>query len=171
MQTGLGRLGDHYFGFEYQEVLPDVVVLGKPIGNGHPLGVLVTTKEIAESFDNGIGFFSTFGGSTLSCRVGREVLDIVDDEGLQENARLIGAQLMADLKTLEAKHPCVGDVRGMGLFLGVELVHPDGTQATEICAYIKNRMRDHRILIGSEGPQDNILKIRPLSLLRLKMRQ
>ena len=161
VQTGLGRLGDHYFGFEYQEVQPDIVVLGKPIGNGHPLGVLVTTKEIAESFDNGIEFFSTFGGSTLSCRIGREVLDIVDDEALQENARIIGGQLIAGLKTLETKYACVGDVRGMGLFLGLELIRPDGTEATEICAYVKNRMRDHRILIGSEGPKDNVLKIRP----------
>lgn len=161
VQTGLGRLGEYYFGFEHQEVRPDIVVLGKPIGNGHPMGVLVTTKEIAESFDNGIEFFSTFGGSTLSCRIGREVLQIVDDEGLQENARLIGGQLMAGLRMLEAKHGCVGDVRGMGLFLGVELIRPDGAEATEICAYVKNRMRDHRILIGSEGPKDNILKIRP----------
>ncbi|SCM66512.1 aminotransferase class III-fold pyridoxal phosphate-dependent enzyme [Donghicola eburneus] len=161
VQTGLGRLGEYYFGFEHQEVLPDVVVLGKPIGNGHPMGVVVTTKAIAESFDNGIEFFSTFGGSTLSCRIGREVLQIVDDEGLQENARVIGGQLMAGLKALEAKHDCVGDVRGMGLFLGVELIRTDGSEATEICAYVKNRMRDHRILIGSEGPRDNILKIRP----------
>ena len=161
VQTGLGRLGDYYFGFEYQEVLPDIVVMGKPIGNGHPLGVLVTTKEIAESFDNGIEFFSTFGGSTLSCRIGREVLQIVDDEGLQNNAKTVGGQLLDGLKTLEAKHACVGDVRGMGLFLGVELIRPDGSEATEICTYVKNRMRDHRILIGSEGPKDNILKIRP----------
>ena len=161
VQTGLGRLGEHYFGFEHQEVLPDIVVLGKPIGNGHPMGVLATTREIAESFDNGIEFFSTFGGSTLSCRIGHEVLQIVDDEGLQDNARVIGIQLMAGLKALEAKHACLGDVRGMGLFLGVELIQPDGSEATEICAYVKNRMRDHRILIGSEGPKDNVLKIRP----------
>ncbi|KIC36323.1 aminotransferase class III-fold pyridoxal phosphate-dependent enzyme [Leisingera sp. ANG-M7] len=161
VQTGLGRLGDCYFGFEHQGALPDIVVLGKPIGNGHPLGVLVTTKAIAESFDNGIEFFSTFGGSTLSCRIGKEVLDIVDDEGLQENARLLGEQLIEGLKTLEQKYACVGDVRGMGLFLGLELINPDGSQATEICSYVKNRMRDYRILIGSEGSKDNILKIRP----------
>ena len=161
VQTGLGRLGCYYFGFEYQEVQPDIVVLGKPIGNGHPLGVLITTKEIAESFDNGIEFFSTFGGSTLSCRIGREVLEIVDDEGLQENARDMGGLLLAGLKMLEAKYDCVGDVRGMGLFLGLELIRPDGSEATEICTYVKNRMRDHRILIGSEGPKDNVLKIRP----------
>ncbi|WP_458792286.1 aminotransferase class III-fold pyridoxal phosphate-dependent enzyme [Yoonia sp. MH D7] len=161
VQTGLGRLGDHYFGFEYQDVLPDIVVMGKPIGNGHPLGVLATTKEIAERFDNGIEFFSTFGGSTLSCRIGREVLQIVDDECLQDNAKIVGGQLFDGLKTLQSKHSCIGDVRGMGLFLGVEMIRPDGSEATEICSYVKNRMRDHRILIGSEGPKDNILKIRP----------
>ncbi|GGH34203.1 hydroxylysine kinase /5-phosphonooxy-L-lysine phospho-lyase apoenzyme [Cribrihabitans marinus] len=161
VQTGLGRLGDHYFGFEQQGASPDIVVLGKPIGNGHPLGVLVTTREIAASFAQGPEFFSTFGGSTLSCRIGKEVLDIVDDEGLQENARVMGERLIAGLRQIEADFACIGDVRGMGLFLGVELVHPDGSEATEICAYVKNRMRDHRILIGSEGPKDNILKIRP----------
>lgn len=161
VQTGLGRLGAYYFGFEYQEVLPDIVVMGKPIGNGHPLGVLVTTRAIADSFDNGIEFFSTFGGSALSCRVGLEVLQIVDDEGLQENARVVGDVLMTDLKALEVKYSCIGDVRGMGLFLGVELTNPDGSEATEICTYVKNRMRDHRILIGTEGPKDSVLKIRP----------
>ncbi|MBY6056385.1 aminotransferase class III-fold pyridoxal phosphate-dependent enzyme [Leisingera daeponensis] len=161
VQTGLGRLGEFYFGFEHQGAMPDIVVMGKPIGNGHPLGLLVTTKAIAESFDNGIEFFSTFGGSTLSCRTGKEVLDIVDDEGLQDNARRQGVRLINGLKMLQQKYTCVGDVRGMGLFLGLELVNADGSEATEICSYIKNRMRDHRILIGSEGPKDNILKIRP----------
>lgn len=161
VQTGLGRLGDYYFGFEHQGASPDIVVMGKPIGNGHPIGVLVTTRAIADSFAKGPEFFSTFGGSTLSCRMGKEVLDIVDDEDLQENARLMGADLIAGLKALEAKHSCVGDIRGMGLFLGVELINADGSEATQICAYVKNRMRDHRILIGSEGPKDNILKIRP----------
>ncbi|AXT25184.1 aminotransferase class III-fold pyridoxal phosphate-dependent enzyme [Ruegeria sp. AD91A] len=161
VQTGLGRLGEYYFGFEHQGAVPDIVVMGKPIGNGHPLGVLVTTREIADSFNNGIEFFSTFGGSTLSCRIGKEVLDIVDDEGLQDNARLMGDRLMAGLRQIEADFGCVGDVRGMGLFLGVELINPDGSEGTEICSYVKNRMRDHRILIGSEGPRDSILKIRP----------
>jgi 4-aminobutyrate aminotransferase-like enzyme/Ser/Thr protein kinase RdoA (MazF antagonist) len=161
VQTGLGRLGDFYFGFEHQGALPDMVVLGKPIGNGHPIGIVVTTREIAESFDNGIEFFSTFGGSTLSCRIAREVLDIVDDEGLQGNARAMGARLIAELKGLQQRHDCIGDVRGMGLFLGVELVTPEGDESPQICSYVKNRMRDHRILIGSEGPKDNILKIRP----------
>ncbi|MBD3664097.1 aminotransferase class III-fold pyridoxal phosphate-dependent enzyme [Sulfitobacter sp. TSTF-M16] len=161
VQTGLGRLGKHYFGFEQQGASPDVVVLGKPIGNGHPIGVVITTREIAESFDNGIEFFSTFGGSTLSCRIGSEVLQIIEDEGLQENAQRAGAQLLQGLRALELQYDCIGDVRGMGLFIGVELVRSDGSEATELCTFVKNRMRDRRILIGSEGPYDNILKIRP----------
>ncbi|ATG37385.1 putative aminotransferase class 3 [Phaeobacter piscinae] len=161
VQTGLGRLGDYYFGFEHQGAAPDIVVLGKPIGNGHPLGVLVTTRAIADSFAQGPEFFSTFGGSTLSCRIGTEVLNIVDDEGLQENARQRGADLITGLRDLQSRHQAIGDVRGMGLFVGVELIRADGSEASEICAYVKNRMRDHRILIGSEGPSDNILKIRP----------
>ncbi|WP_417713386.1 aminotransferase class III-fold pyridoxal phosphate-dependent enzyme [Pseudophaeobacter arcticus] len=161
VQTGLGRLGEYYFGFEHQGASPDIVVMGKPIGNGHPLGVLVTTRAIADSFAKGPEFFSTFGGSTLSCRMGKEVLDIVDDEALQQNARLMGADLISGLKALQEKHVSIGDVRGMGLFLGVELITADGSEATQICSYVKNRMRDHRILIGSEGPKDNILKIRP----------
>ncbi len=161
VQTGLGRLGDYYFGFEHQGALPDIVVLGKPIGNGHPLGVLVTTRAIADSFAKGPEFFSTFGGSTLSCRTGKEVLDIVDEEGLQENAQCRGKTLIQGLRTLQKRHPAIGDVRGMGLFVGVELINLDGSEATAICKYVKNRMRDHRILIGSEGPKDNTLKIRP----------
>ncbi|MFS4581598.1 aminotransferase class III-fold pyridoxal phosphate-dependent enzyme [Phaeobacter sp. C3_T13_0] len=161
VQTGLGRLGEYYFGFEHQGATPDIVVLGKPIGNGHPLGVLVTTRAIADSFAQGPEFFSTFGGSTLSCRIGTEVLTIVDDEGLQENARIRGSELMIGLQELQSRHQPIGDVRGMGLFIGVELIRTDDSEATEVCAYVKNRMRDHRILIGSEGPMDNILKIRP----------
>lgn len=161
VQTGLGRLGEFYFGFEHQGALPDMVVLGKPIGNGHPIGVVVTTRAIAHSFDNGIEFFSTFGGSTLSCRIGTEVLNIVDNEALQSNAKAMGTRMIAGLKSLAQRHPSIGDVRGIGLFIGVELITPDGGHGTDICTFVKNRMRDHRILIGSEGPKDNILKIRP----------
>ena len=163
VQTGLGRLGDCYFGFEHQGVEPDVVVLGKPIGNGHPIGVVVTTRAIADSFAKGPEFFSTFGGSVLSCRIGKEVLDIVDDEGLQNNAQIMGARLLSGLRVLQGKHAFIGDVRGMGLFIGVELVTDkvSKTEAPALASYVKNRMRGHRILLGSEGPKDNILKIRP----------
>ena len=163
VQTGLGRLGYYYFGFEQQDVVPDIVVLGKPLGNGHPLGALVTTRAIADSFANGPEFFSTFGGSTLSCRIGKEVLDIVDDENLQENAKIQGDLLLNGLRKLQKKYACIGDVRGIGLFIGVELVtdRESRTAATEIAAFVSDRMREHRILLGREGPMDNILKIRP----------
>ncbi|MBC2704209.1 aminotransferase class III-fold pyridoxal phosphate-dependent enzyme [Desulfobacula sp.] len=163
VQTGLGRLGDYYFGFEQQGVVPDIVVLGKPIGNGHPLGVVVTTKQIADSFAKGPEFFSTFGGSTLSCRTGLEVLNIVEDEHLQKNAKQMGDKLLAGLHGLQKKYEIVGDVRGYGLFIGLDLVKNLQTRepGTVLADYVKNRMREHRILMGSEGPYDNILKIRP----------
>jgi 4-aminobutyrate aminotransferase-like enzyme/Ser/Thr protein kinase RdoA (MazF antagonist) len=163
VQTGLGRIGTHFWAFETQHVVPDIVVLGKPIGNGHPIGVVITTPAIAQSFANGMEFFSTFGGSTLSCAIGREVLQVVEDEGLQTQARDIGAFMIGELRRLQKDHALIGDVRGSGLFVGVELVK-DRTNlepATGETAYIVNRLRDHRILIGSEGPFDNILKIRP----------
>jgi 4-aminobutyrate aminotransferase-like enzyme len=163
VQTGLGRLGDYYFGFEQQGVVPDIVVLGKPIGNGHPLGVVVTTRGIAARVAQGPEFVSTFGGSTLSCTIGKEVLDIVDDERLMDNARGVGGYLLERLRALQEDHDVIGDVRGFGLFIGVELVESRAsrTAAPRIASYVKNRMREERILIGTEGPADNVLKIRP----------
>lgn len=163
VQTAFGRLGDYYFAFEQQQVSPDIVVMGKPVGNGHPIGVLVTSREIADSFAEGPEYFSTFGGSNLSCRIGKEVLDIIDDEGLMENARLMGNRLLNGLKALQKKQSLIGDVRGYGLFIGLDLVTNLVTRepATEVAGYVKNRMREHRILMGTEGPADNILKIRP----------
>ncbi|WP_298817554.1 aminotransferase class III-fold pyridoxal phosphate-dependent enzyme [Chloroflexus sp.] len=163
VQTGLGRLGTHYWAFETQEVVPDIVVLGKPLGNGHPIGAVVTTAAIAQAFDNGIEFFSTFGGSTLSCIVGREVLRIIDDEGLMNNAAVIGNELLSGLRELQGRHAIIGDVRGMGLFIGVELVTNRATRApaTAAASYLKERLRAERVLIGTEGPADNVLKIRP----------
>jgi 4-aminobutyrate aminotransferase-like enzyme len=163
VQTGLGRLGDYFFGFEHQGAVPDIVVLGKPIGNGHPLGVVVTTKEISHSFAKGPEFFSTFGGSTLSCRTGLEVLNIVEDERLQKNAKQMGDKLIERLHSMQEKYEIVGDVRGCGLFIGLDLVMNPQTRepGTALADYVKNRMCEHRILMGSEGPYDNILKIRP----------
>ena len=163
VQTGLGRLGSHRFAFEHQGVVPDVVVLGKPIGNGHPIGVVIATREIADAFAKGPEYFSTFGGSTLSCRIGTEVLRIVEDEGLQANALARGNELLAGLRTLQARHEVVGDVRGMGLFVGVDLVTDRGTRApaTAVAGRVVERLRDRRVLVGTEGPGDNVLKIRP----------
>jgi 4-aminobutyrate aminotransferase-like enzyme/Ser/Thr protein kinase RdoA (MazF antagonist) len=163
VQTGLGRLGQYYFAFEQQAVVPDIVVLGKPIGNGHPIGVVVTTREIADSFAQGPEFFSTFGGSTLSCVVAREVLDIVDDEALQANALRVGKQALEGFALLKEKHAIIGDVRGMGLFIGIVFVthQTHRKPATAVAAYVVNRLRDHRIFAGLEGPDNNVLKIRP----------
>jgi 4-aminobutyrate aminotransferase-like enzyme len=163
VQTAYGRIGSHFYGFEEQGVVPDVVVLGKPIGNGHPIGAVVTTPEIAASFDNGMEYFSTFGGNTVSCAVGLAVLDVVEHEGLQAHAQQVGAHLLARLRSLVDQRPLVGDVRGSGLFIGVELVRDRDTlePATAEASDVINGLRDEGILIGTDGPHHNVLKIRP----------
>lgn len=163
VQTGYGRIGTHFYGFEQQGVEPDIVVLGKPIGNGHPLGAVVTTPEIADAFDNGMEFFSTFGGSTVSCVIGKTVLEVVQEENLQEHAMEVGERMLAGLRPFVDRFPLVGDVRGSGLFLGVELVRDRETlePADKEASYVANRMRDHGILLGTDGPFHNVVKIRP----------
>ena len=138
VQTGFGRIGTHFWGFEPQGVVPDIVVLGKPIGNGHPIGAVVTRPEIADAFDNGMEFFSTFGGNTVSCAVGLAVLDVLADEGLQAHALRVGERMLAALRPLVDRYPIVGDVRGSGLFLGVELVRDRRTlePAAEEAAFV-----------------------------------
>jgi 4-aminobutyrate aminotransferase-like enzyme/Ser/Thr protein kinase RdoA (MazF antagonist)/murein DD-endopeptidase MepM/ murein hydrolase activator NlpD len=163
VQTALWRTGSHAFGFEQQGVVPDVLVLGKPLGNGFPLGAVITTKAVAESFADGPEFFSTFGGSTVAMAAGNAVLDVLRDEHLAENARTIGECLLSGLRELQQRYEVIGDVRGAGLFLGVELVTDRTSKqpATSAANWIKNQMRKHRILIGTDGPHDNVLKIRP----------
>jgi len=163
VQTGYGRIGTHFWGFESYGVVPDIVVLGKPIGNGHPIGAVVTTPEIAASFDNGMEFFSTFGGNTVSCAIGLAVLEEVQEKGLQSHAEAVGTRLLNGLNDLMKKYDLIGDVRGSGLFLGVELVRDRETlePATEEADFIVNRMREHHILFGTDGPFHNVLKIRP----------
>jgi 4-aminobutyrate aminotransferase-like enzyme/Ser/Thr protein kinase RdoA (MazF antagonist) len=163
VQVGFGRLGSHFWGFETQDVVPDIVVLGKPIGNGFPLAAVVTTEAIAASFDNGMEFFSTFGGNTVSCAVGLAVLDVLADEGLQAHALRVGDRMLAGLRSLVDRYPIVGDVRGSGLFLGVELVRGRRTlePAAEEASFVSNRMAEHGILLGTDGPYHNVVKIRP----------
>jgi 4-aminobutyrate aminotransferase-like enzyme len=163
VQTGLGRMGTSFWAFEEQGVVPDIVVMGKPLGNGHPLAALVTTRAIASAFDNGMEFFSTFGGNTVSCAVGIAVLDVVRDERLQEHARTVGEQMGARLRALTGEFPIVGDVRGSGLFWGVELVRDRATlePAGAEASFIANRMRERGVLLGTDGPHHNVIKIRP----------
>ncbi len=163
VQTGFGRLGETFWGFEGQGVVPDVVVLGKPIGNGFPLGAVVTTREIAAAFDTGMEFFSTFGGNPVSCAAGLAVLDVVEEEGLQERALRVGRHLAGGLRRLQERHPVLGDVRGSGLFLGVELVRDRASlePAAEEAAYVVDRLRERGVLTGTDGPRHNVLKLRP----------
>jgi len=163
VQVGFGRLGTHFWGFETQGVVPDIVVFGKPIGNAFPLAAVVTTPEIAEAFANGMEFFSTFGGNPVSCAVGLAVLDVVRDEGLQQNAKKTGDYWLAGLADLQQKHGILGDIRGSGLFLGLDLVRNRETRqpATAQATYIVNRLRERGILAGTDGPHHNVIKLRP----------
>jgi 4-aminobutyrate aminotransferase-like enzyme len=163
VQTGFGRIGTHFWGFESQGVIPDIVVLGKPIGNGHPLAAVITTPDIAASFANGMEFFSTFGGNTVSCAIGLAVLETVLEEKLQQHALIIGNRLLVGLNSLKNKFPLIGDVRGSGLFIGIELVKDVQTlePAAEETAFIVNRLREQGILVGTDGLSHNVIKIRP----------
>jgi len=163
VQVGFGRVGEAFWGFETQGVVPDIVTMGKPIGNGHPLAAVVTTPEIAAAFANGMEYFNTFGGNPVSCEIGLAVLDVIRDEGLQERARRTGGRLRSGLETLASRHPAVGDVRGLGLFLGIELVSdreartPDAAAA----AYVVERMKNHGILLSTDGPDHDVIKMKP----------
>jgi 4-aminobutyrate aminotransferase-like enzyme len=163
VQTGFGRSGEHFWSFELQGVVPDVVTMGKPMGNGHPLAAVATTREVAASFATGMEYFNTFGGNPVSCSIGLAVLDVLEDERLQENARHVGAELLDGLRGLADRHRLVGDVRGVGLYVGVELVldrdarTPAGTHAAQVA----ERMKDRGVLISTDGPDHNVLKIKP----------
>jgi 4-aminobutyrate aminotransferase-like enzyme len=163
VQVGFGRVGSHWWAFEAQGATPDVVTLGKPIGNGHPVGAVVTTREIADAFDNGMEYFNTFGGNPVSCAVGLAVLDVIEEESLREHARDVGDHFREGLSSLGEKHALVGDVRGMGLFLGVELVRDRESlePATAEAADVINDMKERGILLSTDGPFENVLKIKP----------
>ncbi|WP_349663378.1 aminotransferase class III-fold pyridoxal phosphate-dependent enzyme [Cellulophaga lytica] len=161
VQVGCGRLGKTFWGFELHDVTPDIVTIGKPLGNGHPLAAVACTQEVAEKFANGMEYFNTFGGNPVSCAIGTEVLKIVRKEGLQENAFVTGEYLKRELVRISLKYPIIGDVRGEGLFLGFELVTNDLIPLPEHSKYLINRMKDYRILMSTDGPDNNVIKIKP----------
>jgi 4-aminobutyrate aminotransferase-like enzyme/Ser/Thr protein kinase RdoA (MazF antagonist) len=163
VQTGLGRTGERLFGFEAHGVAPDVVTLGKSIGNGYPLAAVVTRAEIARAFAREGEFFSTYGGSPVACAAGLAVVDVIERERLRERARDVGSRLRARLEALASRHALVGDVRGAGLFLGVELVRDRASlePATAETRALVNRLREDGVLVGAEGPHANVVKIRP----------
>jgi 4-aminobutyrate aminotransferase-like enzyme len=161
VQAGLGRVGERVWGFAADDVIPDIVTLGKPIGNGHPLAAVITTAAIAEEFSRDGYYFSTFGGNPVSAVVGMKVLDIMDRERLPQQAEVIGRYLRSGLGELAARSDLIGDVRGPGLFIGVEIVDRGGSPAPATAQRVQNGMRERRVLIGRTGPSGNVLKFRP----------
>ena len=143
--------------------MPDIVTMGKPIGNGHPLAAVVTTPEIAASFANGMEYFNTFGGNPVSCAVGLAVLDVIEQEGLQRRALHAGDALRRGLRDLAGRYTLIGDVRGRGLFLGLELVRDRTTltPAPQHATYVVERMRERGILLSTEGPLHTVVKMKP----------
>jgi 4-aminobutyrate aminotransferase-like enzyme len=163
VQVGFGRVGRAMWAFAGQDARPDIVTMGKPIGNGHPLGAVVTTRAIADAFANGMEYFNTFGGNPVSAAIGLAVLDVIADEGLQEHARVTGERLLAGLREIATRHEPIGDVRGAGLFVGFELVRdrstrePDAALATELV----NRAAERGVLLSTDGPDHDVIKIKP----------
>ena len=161
VQTGCGRMGKTFWGFQLHHVIPDIITIGKPLGNGHPVAAVVCTEEVANKFANGMEFFNTFGGNPVSCAIAAEVLQVVEDESLQLNALEVGEYLKTELKKLSKSFPIMGSIRGQGLFLGIELVsamkHPLEVQAK----YLVNRMKHNGILMSTDGPDNNVIKIKP----------
>ena len=162
VQTGFGRTGEHYWGFENFGVTPDIVTMAKGIGNGVPLAAVTTRMEIARSLTQRI-HFNTFGGNPVSMAAGLAVLDVIDDEGLQENCQVVGGHLLNGLQKLQQRHRVVGDVRGMGLMLGVELVRDRGTRepARQETLDVLEACREMNLLIGKGGLDGNVLRIKP----------
>uniref|UniRef100_A0AAQ4PED4 Ethanolamine-phosphate phospho-lyase n=1 Tax=Gasterosteus aculeatus aculeatus TaxID=481459 RepID=A0AAQ4PED4_GASAC len=166
VQVGFGRIGTHFWAFQLQgeDFVPDIVTMGKPIGNGHPMSCVVTTKEVAEAFmSSGMEYFNTFGGNPVSCAIGTAVLDVIAKEDLQGNALRVGGYLARLLEQQKEKHPLVGDIRGRGLFAGVELVKDrlTLTPATAEAQEVIYRLKEQYILLSADGPHRNVLKFKP----------
>ena len=163
VQVGFGRVGTQMWAFATHNVVPDIVTLGKPIGNGHPMAAVVTRPEIAAAFANGMEYFSTFGGNPVSAAIGLEVLDVIRDERLMHNADEVGTAMKDGLRSLAERHPLIGDIRGHGLFIGVELVLNRTTREPAPAALndVIEAMKAQRVLLSGEGPHHNVLKIKP----------
>lgn len=164
VQVGFGRTGKHFWAFEEQGVCPDVVTMGKPFGNGMPLAAVVTTRKLADAFNNGIEYFNTFGGNPVCCAAGLAVLDVLEEEKLQNHAAEVGAYFAKSLAQLAEKQPLIGEIRGQGLFIGIDFVRdretrePATAETSEVCSRMKE---EHRILMSIDGPHDNVIVIKP----------
>ena len=171
VQVGCGRMGKTFWGFQLHGVVPDIITIGKPLGNGHPVAAVVCTQEVADKFANGMEYFNTFGGNPVSCAIATAVLRVIKQEGLQENALEVGEFLTSELKKLAIEFPIIGDVRGQGLFLGIELVNDQMEPLPEQTDYLANRIKDHGILMSTDGPDHNVLKIKPPIVFTLENAQ
>jgi 4-aminobutyrate aminotransferase-like enzyme len=163
VQAGFGRLGSGMWGFLRAGLEPDIVTLGKPMGDGHPIGGAIVKPELVAKFATETGYFNTFGGNPVSAAVGMAVLDVIERENLMDNARMVGIHLRDGLSALALRHPLIGDVRGEGLCIGVELVQRGAADAParSAASSVVNGLRERRVLISSSGPGGNVLKIRP----------
>jgi ethanolamine-phosphate phospho-lyase len=166
VQVGFGRVGSHMWGFQTQgqDVVPDIVTLGKPIGNGHPIACVVTTPEIAKSFEMiGTEYFNTYGGNPVSLAIAGAVLDVIERQKLQQHADQVGKYMLPVLRRLQRDYPVIGDVRGMGLFLGLDLVTDRISKepATEVAEFMVRRFKEQGIIMSTEGKYGNVLKFKP----------
>ena len=163
VQVGFGRMGESFWGFETQNIVPDIVTLGKSIGNGHPLSVVVTSEDLSNEFNNGMEYFNSFGGNPVSCAIGHAVLKVIEEEELQKNAFRVGNELKTLLNEVKSVHDIIGDVRGKGLFLGIEIIKDLETLEPDkqVTHKIVNEMRNRKILLSSDGPDHNVIKVKP----------
>jgi ethanolamine-phosphate phospho-lyase len=161
VQTGFGRVGTHFWAFQQQNVIPDMVVIGKPMGNGHPMGAVVCTAELADTFSEGVEFFSSFGGNPVSCVIGKAVLEVIAEEDLQQQALYNGNYYLKCLDELKQIHRSIHEIRGSGLFVGVDLRDASGKEDTKAAHFTKNFLRNKGVLISTDGPLNNVLKSKP----------
>jgi ethanolamine-phosphate phospho-lyase len=164
VQTGFGRVGNNFWAFEEHGIVPDIVTLGKPMGNGHPIAAVVTTTKIANTFNNGMEYFNSFGGNPVSCAVGDAVLDVIEKENLQKNAKIVGDYFIKQLRKIQIKFPnYISKISGKGLFIGIDLIIngnlslPNQKLATKLI----NTLRLRGILLSTDGPFNNVIKIKP----------
>ena len=163
VQTGFGRVGNHFWGFEEHGIVPDIVTLGKPMGNGHPIAGVVTTKKIANKFNNGMEYFNSFGGNPVSCSIGNAVLDVIENENLQNNAKKTGEYFIKSLNHIKSQFPkLISEIRGRGFFLGIDIINKkNNIPNAKLANFIINSMREKGILLSTDGPFHNVIKIKP----------
>lgn len=162
VQPGFGRTGKNFWGFESDNFVPDIVTLGKPMGNGHPIAATIIKRNIIEKFSKKTGYFNTFGGNPVSCAAAMAVLDVIENENLQKNALEVGAYLKSGIENIAAKYPLIGDVRGRGFFLAIEMMdEKEGIPASKEASLVVQKLKEYGILTNTIGPDENILKLRP----------